>query len=104
MRRFKCFVTRASILFRGTLFEKYLVQNRFEEFRSMCQHYDAKYVEVSNGSIDMSDVQKSAYVAKLSDDSRSFPKWVQGLSDVREQAPNEWIPRSGTTWTPARSS
>jgi phosphosulfolactate synthase len=78
--------------FGGTLFEKYLVQNRFEEFRSMCQHYDAKYVEVSNGSIDMSDVQKSAYVAKLSDDFEVISEVGSKDSVTSENmAPNEWI-------------
>ncbi|MEO9181242.1 MAG: phosphosulfolactate synthase, partial [Acidimicrobiales bacterium] len=30
--------------FGGTLFEKYLLQNRFEEFRTMCQSYGCEYV------------------------------------------------------------
>jgi phosphosulfolactate synthase len=78
--------------FGGTLFEKYLVQNRFEEFRSMCQHYGAHYVEVSNGSIDMSDVQKAAYVAKLSDDFHVISE-VGSKDSVKSEnmAPNKWI-------------
>jgi phosphosulfolactate synthase len=78
--------------FGGTLFEKYIVQNRFEEFRSMCQHYGAKYVEVSNGSVDMSDVQKSAYVAKLSDDFHVISE-VGSKDSVKSEnmAPNKWI-------------
>ena len=78
--------------FGGTLFEKYLVQNRFEEFRSMCQHYGAHYVEVSNGSVDMSDVQKSAYVAKLSDDFMVISE-VGSKDSVKSEnmAPNKWI-------------
>jgi phosphosulfolactate synthase len=78
--------------FGGTLFEKYLVQNRFEEFRSMCQHYGATYVEVSNGTIDISDAQKSAYVAKLSDDFKVISE-VGSKDSVKSEnmAPNKWI-------------
>jgi phosphosulfolactate synthase len=78
--------------FGGTLFEKYIVQNRFEEFRSMCQHYGASFVEVSNGSVDMSDVQKSAYVAKLSDDFKVISE-VGSKDSVKSEnmAPHKWI-------------
>ena len=52
----------------GTLFEKYVVQNRFDQFRELCQGYACEYVEVSNGTIDLADAKKSQYVAELSKD------------------------------------
>jgi len=54
--------------FGGTLFEKYLLQNRFDEFRRMCHDYGCTHVEVSNGTIDLADDEKAKYVAELSDD------------------------------------
>lgn len=51
--------------FGGTLFEKYIVQDRFSDFQDMCRDYRCEYVEVSNGTIAMSDEEKSDYVAKL---------------------------------------
>jgi phosphosulfolactate synthase len=78
--------------FGGTLFEKYMLQDRFEQFRAMCQHYGSHYVEVSNGSIEMSDTQKSAYVAKLSDDFHVISE-VGSKDSVKSEnmAPNKWI-------------
>ncbi len=52
----------------GTLFEKYVLQNQFDDFRALCQGYGAAFVEVSNGTIDLSDSNKAEYVKRLSDD------------------------------------
>jgi phosphosulfolactate synthase len=54
--------------FGGTLFEKYLAQRRFEDFRVFCRRHGCRYVEVSNGTIDLSEQEKASYVAKLADD------------------------------------
>lgn len=84
--------TGIEFYFGGTLFEKYLLQDRFEEFRAMCHYYGARYVEVSNGSIDMSDVQKSAYVAKLSDDFEVISEVGSKDSEKSENmAPHKWV-------------
>lgn len=52
----------------GTLFEKYVLQERFDEFRTLCQAYGCRYVEVSNGTIDLTADDKADYVKRLSDD------------------------------------
>ena len=54
----------------GTLFEKYILQDRFEEFRDLCGQYGCRYIEVSNGTIDISNDEKADYVKRLSDDFR----------------------------------
>jgi phosphosulfolactate synthase len=55
-------------LFGGTLFEKYVQQDRFESFVRFCRYWRCRHVEVSNGTIAMDNEAKSAYVAKLADE------------------------------------
>jgi (2R)-phospho-3-sulfolactate synthase (ComA) len=50
----------------GTLFEKYVQQNLFDEFRSLCEGYGCSFVEVSNGTIDITNHDKAEYVKRLS--------------------------------------
>lgn len=54
--------------FGGTLFEKYVLQGRFDDFRRFCQEYSCRRVEVSNGTISMSNTEKASYIRKLADD------------------------------------
>ena len=52
----------------GTLFEKYVLQGRFEDFRKFCAQYRCRHVEVSNGTIELSNAEKASYIRKLTDD------------------------------------
>jgi phosphosulfolactate synthase len=54
--------------FGGTLFEKYVLQGRFDDFRRFCQEHSCRHVEVSNGTIPLSNSEKASYVRKLADD------------------------------------
>jgi phosphosulfolactate synthase len=54
--------------FGGTLFEKYLMQGRLEEFRKFCRTWSCRHVEVSNGTILLSNTEKASYVRKLADE------------------------------------
>jgi phosphosulfolactate synthase len=54
--------------FGGTLFEKYVLQGHFEDFRKFCREYSCRHVEVSNGTISMSNSEKASYIRKLADD------------------------------------
>jgi phosphosulfolactate synthase len=54
--------------FGGTLFEKYVLQDRFDEFRKFCLEHRCQHVEVSNGTIPMSNSEKASYIRKLADD------------------------------------
>ena len=51
--------------FGGTLFEKYVMQNRFDEFRAFCEQHSCHYVEVSNGTIALSNSAKAPYISAL---------------------------------------
>jgi phosphosulfolactate synthase len=52
----------------GTLFEKHVLQDRLDEFRALCRHLGCRHLEVSNGTIDLSNAEKAGYVRKLVDE------------------------------------
>ncbi len=56
--------------FGGTLFEKFVLQGRFEDYRRFCEAHACRHVEVSNGTIDMSNSEKAGYIRKLASDFR----------------------------------
>ncbi|MGA7835085.1 MAG: phosphosulfolactate synthase [Acidimicrobiales bacterium] len=76
----------------GSLFEKYVIQDRFDEFRSLCETYECRYVEVSNGTIDITNDQKADYVKQLSEDFLVISEVGskdQSTSDL--MSPVKWI-------------
>jgi phosphosulfolactate synthase len=78
--------------FGGTLFEKFVLQDRFDDYREFCQSYGCRFVEVSNGTIRLSGIEKSGYVTKLADDFRVVSE--VGFKDAERSehlAPNRWI-------------
>jgi phosphosulfolactate synthase len=76
----------------GTLFEKYVIQNRFQQYFELLRDYECQYVEVSNGTIDLEDARKSEYVAALSSEFKVISE-VGSKDNVRSEnmAPNRWI-------------
>lgn len=78
--------------FGGTLFEKYVIQDRFLQYFELLRDYECQYVEVSNGTIDLEDAHKSEYVAALSAEFKVISE-VGSKDNVRSEnmAPNRWI-------------
>lgn len=78
--------------FGGTLFEKHVVQGLFDDFRALCLSFSCRHVEVSNGTIDMSNAEKVGYVRKLSDDFTVISEVGFKDADRSEQlSPRRWI-------------
>lgn len=78
--------------FGGSLFEKAIVQHRFERFRAFCHLMGATYVEVSNGTVELRDEDKVNYVEELARDFHVISEVGlkdQARSDV--MYPAEWI-------------
>ena len=78
--------------FGGTLFEKYLLQGRREDFRKFCHSWSCRHVEVSNGTITLSNSEKASYVRKLSDEFTVVSE--VGFKDpVRSEQlpPSKWV-------------
>jgi phosphosulfolactate synthase len=56
--------------FGGTLFEKHVLQDRFDDFRTYCHEHRCHFVEVSNGTIDLSNSEKAEFIRQLSGEFR----------------------------------
>ena len=54
------------VYFGGLLFEAYVVRNQFGDFVDLLKEYEISYIEVSDGSIDISQTEKCGYIEKLS--------------------------------------
>jgi phosphosulfolactate synthase len=56
---------RVDFFFGGTLFEKFLLQGRFDGFRALCRRHGVRHVEVSNGTIPLSNTEKARWISAL---------------------------------------
>jgi phosphosulfolactate synthase len=78
--------------FGGTLLEKYLLQGRFDDFRRFCQQHSCSHVEVSNGTINLSNTEKASYIRKLADDFTVVSEVGFKDAERSEQLPpSAWI-------------
>jgi phosphosulfolactate synthase len=78
--------------FGGTLFEKYVLQGRFDDYRKFCLEHGCRQVEVSNGTIPMSNAEKASYIRKLTGDFAVVSE--VGFKDpVRSEQlpPSRWV-------------
>lgn len=69
----------------GTLFEAYVLRDQLDDYRKLLEKYNIEYVEVSNGTIWLSDERKQNIIKELSQDFTVF-------SEVGSKNPNEIIP------------
>jgi len=78
--------------FGGTLFEKYVLEQKFQDFKQLLMEMGPDYVEVSNGSIDLSDFEKSQYIAKLAKDFKVISEIGSKDNDKSKlMKPYEWV-------------
>jgi phosphosulfolactate synthase len=78
--------------FGGTLFEKHVLQGRFDDFRELCHAWSCRYVEASNGTIDLSNTEKAGYVRKLAKEFQVISE--VGFKDADRSdllSPRRWI-------------
>ena len=78
--------------FGGTLFEKFVLQGRFEDYRRFCEAHSCQHVEVSNGTIEMSNAEKAGYIRKLAPDFTVVSE--VGFKDPGRSEmlpPSEWV-------------
>jgi phosphosulfolactate synthase len=78
--------------FGGTLFEKFVLQGRFDDYRSFCDEYSCRHIEVSNGTIEMSNSEKAGYIRKLAPDFTVVSE-VGYKDPTRSEmlAPSAWV-------------
>ncbi len=78
--------------FGGTLFEKFLSQKKIDEYYRYCQKYETKYIEISNGTIDMTNKDKARFIADFSKEFIVFSE--VGAKDSEKCltiSPAKWI-------------
>ena len=78
--------------FGGTLFEKFVLQGRFEDYRRFAADHGCTHVEVSNGTIDMSNTEKAGYIRKLAADFTVVSEVGFKDTDRSQQLPpSAWV-------------
>jgi phosphosulfolactate synthase len=78
--------------FGGTLFEKFVLQNRFDDYRRFLEEYSCRHVEVSNGTIELPNIEKAGYIRKLAPDFTVVSE--VGFKDPGRSEmlpPSEWV-------------
>jgi phosphosulfolactate synthase len=78
--------------FGGTLFEKFVLQGRFDDYRRFCEQHGATHVEASNGTIELSNAEKAGYIRKLAPDFTVVSE--VGFKDPGRSEmlpPSEWV-------------
>lgn len=53
------------VYFGGTLFEAFVIRNRFKDYVQLCEDYGITHMEVSDGSIIIPHTEKCGYIEKL---------------------------------------
>lgn len=78
--------------FGGTLFEKFVWQHKFDEWRRFCDRFGCRYVEISNGTIPMSNTEKATYIERVASDYVVYSE-VGYKESARSEAmrPQLWI-------------
>jgi phosphosulfolactate synthase len=78
--------------FGGTLFEKFVMQERFDDYKRFCHEHGCEHVEVSNGTIMMSNAEKASYIRKLTGDFTVVSEVGFKDPDRSEQLPpSKWV-------------
>ena len=78
--------------FGGTLFEKFLARGAFDDFRAYCHRWGCRYVEVSNGTVDLPNDEKARYVEKLSADFSVFSEvGCKDSARSETQTAEDWV-------------
>jgi len=78
--------------FGGTLFEKFLSRNAFDDFRAYCHWWGSRYVEVSNGTVDLPNDEKARYVEKLSAEFTVFSEvGCKDSARSETQTVEDWV-------------
>jgi phosphosulfolactate synthase len=78
--------------FGGTLFEKFVSQERFDDWCRFVDRFECRYVEVSNGTIDLSNNEKAAFIRRTAPDYTVFSEVGYKESARSEMMdPQTWI-------------
>ncbi|WP_243062021.1 phosphosulfolactate synthase [Humibacter sp. RRB41] len=78
--------------FGGTLFEKYVSQDQFDEWRAFVDGFGARTVEISNGTIALSNERKADYIARVAGEYKIYSEVGYKESERSEtMRPELWV-------------
>lgn len=78
------------VYFGGTMFEAFVLRGMFDEYVSLCQEFDIRHFEVSDGSITLDLREKCRYIEKLAKIGTVFSE--VGSKDADDiMPPYKWI-------------
>jgi phosphosulfolactate synthase len=78
--------------FGGTLFEKFVAQDRFDAYLEFCRGWGVALVEVSNGTIELSNKAKAEYIRACAEDFSVISE--VGFKNAQRSemlAPSAWV-------------
>jgi phosphosulfolactate synthase len=83
---------RVDYYFGGTLFEKFVSQDRFDDWRRFVDRFDCRYVEISNGTIELTNSEKAAFIRRTTPHYQVFSE-VGYKESARSECmrPEQWI-------------
>lgn len=76
--------------FGGTLFEKFLSQNKVDDYYSYCRRFGCEVVEISNGTLPLSNKEKARYIAAFAKEFTVFSEVGSKDSGVSATS-SEWL-------------
>lgn len=79
------------VYFGGTLFEAFLIRNQFEDYIAALKEYGMKYVEVSDGSINIPHADKCKYISRLASEGFTVYSEVGSKDASNVMPPYKWI-------------
>lgn len=93
LEKIKCLEeNQIEFFFGGTLFEKFLSQRKLEEFYQYCLKYNCRYMEISNGTLDISNKEKAFYISEFSKEFIVFSEVGSKNSSISDtHHSNQWI-------------
>jgi phosphosulfolactate synthase len=78
--------------FGGTLFEKFVSQGKVMDFYDYCKKYECQYIEISNGTIDMTNTEKARFISDFAEEFHVFSEVGHKDSQIAmKQDPAEWV-------------
>ncbi|PLT35059.1 phosphosulfolactate synthase [Bacillus sp. V5-8f] len=78
--------------FGGTLFEKYLSQGKIDDFYQYCKKNHCRFIEISNGTIDISNKEKARFITDFSTEFNVLSEIGKKDIDLAElQSDSEWM-------------
>ncbi|MBX5437741.1 MAG: phosphosulfolactate synthase [Alicyclobacillaceae bacterium] len=78
--------------FGGTLFEKFHIQGKADQYREYCLRHGCRYVELSNGTVPLTNEEKDEYIYRFARDFRVLSE--VGYKDAAKSlnlSPARWI-------------